>query len=216
MLLGHAVICGVMTMAAMLLPWFVAHGRHMPPLRALLVALVAASGAALLILIVVKGFGVVRLRLATSGVLVILLLFLYGVGPFFGLPAIQQTKRVIHLMDRSYSARPLAERLAALAPGDETVAVCCIIRDKVIPEKKHFFPRDIEYGLSYYRSHQVVNYTETGVPDEEHLLVAQITGTGGVELGTATVLEEYLDGRRYEQLFSWPERGLVVYMVGSK
>jgi 4-amino-4-deoxy-L-arabinose transferase-like glycosyltransferase len=215
-LVGHAVLCGVMTMAALLLPWFVAHGRHMPPTPALLVSLVAAVGAALLILIVVKGFGVIRLRLATSGVLVVLLFFLYGVGPFFGLPALSQTKRVIQLLDRSYSARPLAERLATLAPGDETVAVCCIIHDKAIAGKQYVFPRDIEYGLSFYRNHEVWNYTEKGVPEEEHLLVAQVTGTGGVELGTAAVLDEYLEGRHYEQLFGWPERGLVVYRVGSK
>jgi 4-amino-4-deoxy-L-arabinose transferase-like glycosyltransferase len=30
-LLGHAALCGVMTMAALLLPWFVAHGPQMPP-----------------------------------------------------------------------------------------------------------------------------------------------------------------------------------------
>ena len=41
-----------------------------------------------------------------------LVLFLYGVGPFFGIPAVGATKRVIHLLDRAYSARPLAERLA--------------------------------------------------------------------------------------------------------
>jgi 4-amino-4-deoxy-L-arabinose transferase-like glycosyltransferase len=215
-LLGHAAVCGVMTMAALLLPWFVAHGRQMPPADELAAALISATGAALLILIVVKGYGVARLRLVTSGVLVVLLLFLFGVGPFLGLPAISQTKRVIHLLDRSYSARPLAEQLAAVAPGEKTVAVCCIIRDKVNPEKLHAFPRDIEYGLSFYRNREVVNYAETGVPDEEHLLVAQVTGRGDEDLGTTAVLAEYLEGRHYEQLFSWPERGLVVYMVGSR
>ena len=123
-------------------------------------------GAALLILIVVKGFGVARLRLVTSGVLVVLVLFLYGVGPFFGIPAIGATKRVIHLLDRSYSARPLADRLARLAPADETVAVFRV-------------RRDVEYGLAFYRNHEVVNYEETGVPDEQHLLVARVTGRDG-------------------------------------
>jgi len=215
-LIGHAAICGVMTMAALLLPWFVAHGRQMPPWHAVLAALVASCGAAMFILVVVKGFGVARLRLVTTGVLMVLVLFLYGVGPFFGIPAISQTKRVIHLLDRSYSARPLAEQLATVASNEETVAVCCAIRDKANPDKQHLFPRDIEYGLSFYRNRQVINYTESGVPDEQHLLVAQVTATGGVDLGTAAVLEDYLEGRHYEQVFSWPERGLVVYMVGSK
>ena len=66
-LLGHAAVCGAMTMAALLLPWFVVHGAQMPPVHALVAALLAATGAGLLILIVTKGFGVARLRLATCG-----------------------------------------------------------------------------------------------------------------------------------------------------
>ena len=201
-LLGHAVLCGVMTMAALLLPWFVAHGRQMPPLTALLVAAISATGAALLILIVVKGYGVSRLRLVTSGVLVVLLFFLFGVGPFFGIPAIAQSKRVIHLLDRSYSARPLAERLATLAPGDETVAVFRV-------------RRDVEYGLSFYRNREVVNYEESGVPDEQHLLVMRVSGRGADPQAPAA-LEEYLEGRPHEQLFSWPEQGLLIYTVGAR
>jgi 4-amino-4-deoxy-L-arabinose transferase-like glycosyltransferase len=202
-LLGHAVLCGVMTMSTLLLPWFVAHGRQMPPLHALVAAVLASCGAALLILIVVKGYGVARLRLVTSGVLVVLVLFLYGVGPFFGIPAIERTKRVIRLLDRSYSARPLAEQLATQAPGIETVAVFRV-------------RRDVEYGLSFYRNRAVVNYEERGVPDEQHLLVMRVAGKGGVDLHTPAALAEYLEGRHYEQLFSWPEQGLVVYMVGSR
>jgi 4-amino-4-deoxy-L-arabinose transferase-like glycosyltransferase len=202
-LVGHAVLSGVMTLFALLLPWFVAHGAQMPPLQTLVVALLVSCGAALLILVVVKGFGVVRLRLVTSGVVVALILFLYGVGPFFGIPAIRQTQQVIHLLDRSYSARPLADRLATLAPGNETVAVFRV-------------RRDVEYGLSFYRNREVINYKENGVPDEQHLLVARVTGRGGMDLHTQAALEEYLEGRNYEQLFSWPEQGLVIYKVGSR
>jgi hypothetical protein len=192
-----------MTMFTLLLPWFVAHGAQMPPVHALIAALLASCGAVLLILIVVRGFGVARLRLVTSGVLVFLVFFLYGVGPFFGIPAIERTKRVIHLLDRSYSARPLGERLAMVAPGVQTVAVFRV-------------RRDVEYGLSFYRNRAVVNYEESGVPDEQHLLVMRITGRGGTDLHTPAALAEYLEGRHYEQLFSWPEQGLVIYMVGSR
>jgi len=202
-LIGHSALCGVMTMFALLLPWFVAHGPQTPPLNALIAALLSACGAALLILIVVRGYGVARLRLVTSGVLVVLVLYVCGVGPIFGVPAIEQSKRVIHLLDRSYSARPLAEQLAAEAPGVETVAVFRV-------------RRDIEYGLSFYRNRAVVNYQESGVPDEQHLLVMRVSGRGGVDLHTPAALAEYLAGRDYEQLFSWPEQGLVVYMVGSR
>jgi 4-amino-4-deoxy-L-arabinose transferase-like glycosyltransferase len=206
-LMGHAALSGVMTMCALLLPWFVAHGMHMPPLKALAMAVLAAAGATLLILIVVKGFGVVRLRLVTSGVLIVLVFFLYGVGPFCAIPAVGATKRVIHLLDRSYSARPLAVRLAEeqarMNPGDTTVAVFRV-------------RRDVEYGLSFYRNQEVVNYEESGVPEEQHLLVARVTGRGGADLHTPAALEQYLEGRPYEQVFTWPEQGLVVYLVGSR
>jgi len=175
----------------------------MPPPRPLVVALVAAAGAALLIVIVVNGFGVARLRLVTSGVLVVMVLFLYGVGPFFGIPAIDATKRVIRLVDRSYSARPLADRLAGIAPPNETVAVFRV-------------RRDVEYGLAFYRNHEVANYEETGVPAEQHLLVARVTGRNGIDLHTPAALEEYLEGRHYEQVFNWPEQGLEVYLVGAR
>jgi len=62
----------------------------------------------------------------------------------------------------------------------------------------------------------VVNYEESGVPDGQHLLVMRVAGRGGVDLHTSAALEEVLEGRPYEQLFSWPEQGLVVYMVGSR
>ena len=157
-LIGHAVLCGVMTMAALLLPWFVAHGAEMPPAHALVAAVLAACGAALLILVVTKGFGVARLRLVTSGVLVVLVLFLYGVGPFFGIPEIARNQA------RDSPAGPLLLRAAAgraacasWRPPDETVAVFRV-------------RRDIEYGLSFYRNREVVNYEESGVPDEQHLL----------------------------------------------
>jgi 4-amino-4-deoxy-L-arabinose transferase-like glycosyltransferase len=200
---GHAFLSGVVTLFALLLPWFVVHPHQMPPPSALIVALLASTGAALLILIVVRGFGVAHLRLVTSAVLMVLVLFLYGVGPFFGIPAISQTKRVIQLLDRSYSARPLAEQLASVVPKDETVAVFHV-------------RRDVEYGLSYYRNREVVNYEESGVPDEQHLLVVRVTGRGGADLHTQDALNQYLEGRSYEQLFGWPEQGLVVYLVGSR
>jgi len=200
-LLGHAALTGLMALFAFLLPWFVAHGKSMPPGHDLAASLLASAGAVLLILVVVHGFGVARLRLATCGVLVVLMFFLYGFGPFFGIPAVSATKHVIHLLDRSYSARPLAEKLATLGPPDETIAVFRV-------------RRDMEYGLAFYRNHQVVSYEDTGVPSEEHLLVARVTGRNGVDLHTDDALGEYLEGREYQPLFMWPAQGLEVFLVG--
>jgi 4-amino-4-deoxy-L-arabinose transferase-like glycosyltransferase len=203
LLIGHASLCGIMTIFVLLLPWFVVHGPVPPPTRAIVVALLAAAGAAALILIVVKGFGVAHLRLVTSCVLVVLMLHLYGVGPFGPIPEVQASKRVIHLLDRAYSARPLADRLATVAPPDETVAVFNV-------------RRDVEYGLAFYRNREVVNYRQSGVPDEQHILVVRVAGRKGIDLHAPADLEEYLADRHYEQLFTWPEQSLVVYMVGAR
>jgi 4-amino-4-deoxy-L-arabinose transferase-like glycosyltransferase len=202
-LLGHALVCGLMTMFGLSLPWFVEHGAKMPHVDSLFATVFAGIGAALLILVAVHGFGVARLRLATTGVLIFIMFFLYGVGPFFGIPAIPATKHVIQLLDSSYSARPLAEKLDTVAPPNETVAVFRV-------------RRDMEYGLAFYRNNPVVNYDETGVPEEEHLLVARVAGRGGKDLNTREDLEEYLDGRSYTPLFNWPERGIEVYLVGAE
>ena len=120
--------------------------------------------------------------------------------PLWRGPVFRNSRRRRHqardqLLDRSYSARPLADRLATFASPSETVAVFRV-------------RRDIEYGLSFYRNREVVNYEEDGVPDEEHLLVARVSGRGGKDLHTQDALEEYLEGRQYEHLFSWPEQGL--------
>jgi 4-amino-4-deoxy-L-arabinose transferase-like glycosyltransferase len=202
-LLGHAAVCVIMTIAVLLAPWFIAHNFVMPPVHALVAASLAAIGAGLLVLVVTRGFGVAWLRPATCWILMVLLLFIYGVGPFFGIGEIPATKHVIHLLDRTYSARPLAAKLAELAPADETVAV---FRTR----------RDVEYGLAFYRDHEVVNYDENGVPDEQHILVARVQGRHGADLGTQMALEELLEGRQYQQLLSWPEQGLEVYFVGAR
>jgi hypothetical protein len=140
---------------------------------------------------------------ATCCVVVVLELFLCGIGPFFGIPAVAASKRTIDMLDRHYSARPLAERIASLVPPTETVAVFRV-------------RRDVEYGLAFYRNHEVVNYDESGVPDEEHVLVVRVSGRNGVDLGSKAALEEYLEGRHYEQLFVWPEQELTVYLVGAR
>jgi len=205
-LLGHALLVGFVTAAVLLLPWFVEHGtRSVPPGHEMVAAGISALSAGVLILLVVQRLGVKHLRLATCGVMVVLLLFLFGVGPFFGIPAIAATKRGMELVDRTYSARPLAERIATLVPPTETVAV---LNADVKPQT--------QYGLAFYRNHEVVSYEEAGVPAEEHILVVRVLGKHGQDLHSSEAMSIYLEGRHYEQLFTWPEQSLVVYLVGSR
>ena len=110
---------------------------------------------------------------------------------------------MIQLLDRTYSARPLADKIGTIVPASETVAVFNV-------------RRDVEYGLSFYRNKETINYDESGVPAEEHVLVVRVQGRHGVDLHTQEDLKVYLDGRNYQELFAWPEQGLEVYLVGSR
>jgi hypothetical protein len=127
--------------------------------------------------------------------LVVMLLFIFGVGPFFGLPAVSATKKNIRLLDAAYSARPLAAIISQIARPNEGVAVYRV-------------RRDVEYGLSFYRNHPVTNYDPDGIPPQEHILITREIYVGQ--------LHTLLAGRSYQPLFSYPAQNLAVYQVFAK
>jgi 4-amino-4-deoxy-L-arabinose transferase-like glycosyltransferase len=195
LLVLHAMLSAITIILVLLLPWHIGHPGAMPPINILLPALSSGVAAALLILIVVARFGVKRLRVVTMVPLVIMLLFIFGVGPFFGLPAISSTKKNIRLLDAAYSARPLAAIISQIARPNEGIAVYRV-------------RRDVEYGLSFYRNHQVENYEQDGVPSTEHILITREAYAGQ--------LHTFLAGRSYQPLFSYPAQNLAVYQVFAK
>ena len=170
----------------------------LPPAKALLAASMTGFGAALLILVVVARFGIKRLRIATLVPIVMLLFFLLGVGPVFGVGPLRGSKAIAEIIDETYSARPLSRILSPLLQAGETLAVYRV-------------KRDMEYGLSFYLEKQVLNYEQNGVqtiPDRRHLLV--------VRESYAEDLRQLLKGRHYEPLFTYPAQGLVVYSVSAR
>src|SRR5581483_5531356 len=93
LLLLHALLAGFTVTMVLLLPWFIFHAAGgMPPGRVMVSAIVTGIATIVLLVVVVGRFGVNPLRIATMVPLVVLVFFLFGVGPFFGLPAVQQTK----------------------------------------------------------------------------------------------------------------------------
>jgi 4-amino-4-deoxy-L-arabinose transferase-like glycosyltransferase len=195
LLILHALLTGVTVILVLLLPWHIGHPGAMPSLTIIASAAMSGIASVLLILIVVARFGLSRLRIATMAPLVIMLLFLLGVGPIFGLPAVSGSKKNIRLLDAAYSARPLAAIIRQIAKPDEQVAVFRV-------------RRDMEYGLSFYRDRRVDDYDLDGIPPQEHILV-----TREISLGA---LHPLLAGRSYQPLFSYPAQGLVVYQVFAK
>jgi 4-amino-4-deoxy-L-arabinose transferase-like glycosyltransferase len=195
LLLPHAMLSAVTIILVLLLPWHIGHPGGMPPISILMPAISSGLAAALLILIVVGRFGVKRLRIVTMVPLVVMLLFIFGVGPFFGVPALSATKKNIRLLDAAYSARPLAAIISEIAHPNEGVAVYRV-------------RRDLEYGLSFYRNHQVDNYEQEGIPAGEHILITRQIYAGQ--------LHTLLAGRSYQPLFSYPAQSLTVYQVFAK
>lgn len=196
LLIIHALLTGAMTTLVLLLPWEISHAGAMPPARAIIPALIIGMAFAVLILIAVARFGVRRLRIATMLPMVILLLFIFGIGPVFGVGNFPGTKKNIQHIDDSYSARPLSRILDQVASPTETVAVYRV-------------RRDVEYGVAFYRNHEVFNYERPGgVPPQEHILIMR-------EAYAAEILP-YMVGRKYAPLFTYPAQNLVVYKVSAK
>jgi 4-amino-4-deoxy-L-arabinose transferase-like glycosyltransferase len=195
LLLLHALLSAITIILVLLLPWHITHPGGRPPVTILLPAVSSGVAAALLILVVVGRFGLARLRTVTMVPLVVMLFFIFGVGPFFGLPAITATKKNIRLLDAAYSARPLAAIISQIARPNESVAVYKV-------------RRDVEYGLSFYRNSLVENYEQDGIPSGEHILITREAYVGQ--------LQTLLAGRSYQPLFSYPAQNLAVYQVFAK
>jgi hypothetical protein len=200
-LMGHAVLCGVMTMFALLLPWFVAHGA------ADAAPACAGGGAAGLHRrgaadpVVVKGFGVAGCGWSPPACW-----WCWSVS-LWRRPVLRHSG---HRPDQAGDspAGPLLLR----APAGRAAG-------RVAPATRR--SRSFASGATSStgsRSTAIARWSTTrrAACRMSSTCWWRVTGRGGVDLHTPAALEEYLEGRHYEQLFSWPEQGLVVYMVGSR
>ena len=144
LLITHAVMTGFLTFVLLLCPQYMVHAKLVPAPRtfAWTAALGALSAAA--VLLVVRWFGVQRLRAITLVPMAGCLFFLLGING--------------KLLDLNYSARPLAREIAVTAPDVRDVAMLDV-------------RRDLRYGVAFYRNQAVAQYRTDGVPEEEHLLI---------------------------------------------
>jgi hypothetical protein len=110
--------------------------------------------------------------------MVILLLYMFGIGPVFGMGPLLNTKHNINLMDMTYSARPLAQILDQISPPPGIVAVWHV-------------RRDVQYGLSFYRNQRSVNY-DVGIT------VSDPPGSGTAPHGV--VVDAVREGSSAEQM----------------
>jgi 4-amino-4-deoxy-L-arabinose transferase-like glycosyltransferase len=195
LLVCHAVLTGLLSAFVLLLPLHLQHPKQLPPGTALIAGGMTAFGSAVFILVTVAQFGVKRLRMATMIPMVVLVLYIFGIGPVFGLGPLRSSKRTVNLIDLTFSARPLARIVKQITPPNEVVAVYDV-------------RRDMEYGLSFYRDQKVWDYERDGVPAGQHLLIVRESSTDK--------LRNLLQGRTYEPLFDYPAQNLVVYEVSAR
>lgn len=140
----HSLLAAAPMVPALLIAYATQH--HFPGGRpffiAFAAALLVATGIAA---ILVHKNGLRMLRFAT------LIPVVLTVGAALKLGAVP--------LDETLSARPLAREIAAIGMHPLRLAV-------------YHVPRELEYGLTFYRNQQTFNYDWGSVPPEEHLLVA--------------------------------------------
>ena len=178
LLYAHAILSAAMVFVLILAPQHMKYETLVPSRAWLALAGVSALLTAALIVVVVRRFGLRELRNATLVPVIAMLIFLLG---FHGRD-----------LDLNYSARPLAQEIARLAPNEHTVALFHV-------------KRDMDYGLAFYRNQRPAHYELDGVPPEEHVLVFRTTDQPTVD--------QILTGRIYEPLFLYDTQGLSVYKV---
>jgi 4-amino-4-deoxy-L-arabinose transferase-like glycosyltransferase len=151
LLYTHASLTGLLTFVIILCPQYLVHQRLIPAPGILATAASLAVVVAAVVVLVVRRFGVRRIRLITMLPMVGLLCFLLGWNG--------------RLLDLNYSARPLAREIRHLDPGAKVVAELDVRRDLV-------------YGLAFYRDQKILNYSDDGVPEGSHLLVIPTRDAG--------------------------------------
>ena len=150
LLWSHAACCGLMVFVLVLAPQHMKYDTLVPSRPWLVIASLAALATMLVVVAVVRRWGIAQLCNITLVPILSMLVFLLG---FYG-----------RELDLTYSARPLAQEIARQAPNEKIVAVESI-------------KRDMDYGLAFYRNERLVHYEADGVPDAEHLLVIRASDT---------------------------------------
>jgi hypothetical protein len=178
----HCAWVAAIVLAGLLFPSYLLRSAGEPP--ASTQAWVIAGSFALLtffaMLATLQRKGLAMARFVTLVPVVVLVAFVLRVGA----PA----------MDMKYSARPLAADIATLEskPGELAVFEA---------------PRDVEYGLAFYRNQVVRRYERGEIPASDHMVV--------VPQGARARLERLLPGRRVSRVGGFPARKLEYFWVST-
>ena len=150
----HAFICASLAFVLILAPQHMKYETLYPGRVWLLAAIATAAAILILVVLIIRRWGISQVLTATLIPVIGALVFLLG---FHGRD-----------LDRNYSARPLAAEIARQAPGVSIVATEDV-------------RRDMDYGLAFYRDRATTHYSTDGVPPQEHVLVIRSRDTGALD-----------------------------------
>jgi 4-amino-4-deoxy-L-arabinose transferase-like glycosyltransferase len=176
----HALAAAAPIVPALLIAYLVTQHRlpgGQPMLVALAIAFVLCAGIALTL---VRKSGLRMLRFVT----LIPVVLTVGAVLKLGSQAIDQT----------LSARPLAQEIANIETHPLLLAV-------------YHVPRELEYGLTFYRDHLTFNYDSGRVPQQEHLVVAPEN--------SQVAIAALVVGRRVSYLGHYAPRHVDYYWVAA-
>lgn len=176
----HAMVAAAPMLPSMLIAYLVTQ-RRLPAGRPMIVALsVAFTICAAIAVTLVRQLGLRMLRFVTL------------------IPVVLSVAAVLKIgtmqIDQSLSARPLALEIAGMETQRLPLAVLGV-------------PREMEYGLAFYRNQPIARYESGVVPEEEHLLVAPVTWKVDVAQRTA--------GRRVLFLGNYSPQNVDYYWVAA-
>jgi len=180
LVVAHCAWVAVMVLAGLLFPANVLGGVESVAAQAWLIAGSFALLTFFAMLATLQRKGLAMARFVTLAPLIVLLAFLLRVAA----PA----------MDMKYSARPLAADIAAVEskPGELAVFEA---------------PRDVEYGLAFYRNQVVRRYERGEIPASDHMVIAPE--------GARAKLERLVPGRRVSHVGGFPARRLEYFWVSA-
>lgn len=139
---------------------------------------------------IVLGVGVVLTLLRNNGLRMLRFVTL--------IPVVLTVAAVLKLgsaaIDQTLSARPLAHELSSIETHQLPLAV-------------YHVPRELEYGLTFYRNQLTINYAWGRIPVEEHLLVAPE--------GSQIEIAKLVPGRRVSFLGEYPPQHVGYFWISA-
>lgn len=181
LVIGHSLVASAPIVPAMLVGFIVTQHR-LPAGRPLMLAVAVACVVCVAIVFTLASH--LRLRMLRFVTLIPVVLAV-AAALRFGAPAI----------DHKLSTRPLAIELANIETHRLPLAVYGV-------------PREVEYGLAFYRNQSLVHYETGSIPAAEHLLVSPSTWMDNVAKATA--------GRRVSFLGRYASQDLNYYWVSAE